>query len=102
MIVRGVLLFLLNLSLAQAAEPPPLPAEQTLRQLLDEIDRHERQNDQQRAALKKLEQQLACNWTLIRSYETCDRLYQETPQNHLTCVHKAKANAARCLTGTSD
>jgi len=102
MIVHGIILFLLSLSLAQAAETAPPQAEQALRQLLDDIDRHEQRNDQQRAALQRIEQQLECNWTLIRSYETCDRLYQDEPPNHLTCVRKAKENAARCLTGTSD
>ncbi|HEC20549.1 MAG TPA: hypothetical protein ENI97_14625 [Gammaproteobacteria bacterium] len=102
MIVHGIILFLLSLSLAQAAETAPPQAEQALRQLLDDIDKHEQRNDRQRAALQRIEQQLACNWTLIRSYEICDRLYQDEPQNQLTCVRKAKENAARCLTGTSD
>ncbi len=100
MIVHGLILLLLSLSLAQAADTTP--TQQALRQLLDDIDKQEKQNDEQRAALQRMEQQLTCNWTLIRSYETCDRLYPDKAQNYLACARKAKINATRCLANTTD
>ncbi len=91
----------LTLSLANATEIAPPQTKQALRQLLEDIDEHEQHNDRQRAALQRMEQQMECNWALIRSYEICTRLYQDEPQNHRACVNKAKLNTTRCLSGTT-
>lgn len=101
-ILRSAVLFLLSLSLAGAAEVATPQTEQALRQLLEDIDKHEQGNDRQRTALQRIEQQMECNWALIRSYEICTRLYQDEPQDHLACVNKAKTNTTRCLTSTTD
>ncbi len=101
-VLRSTVLFLLSLSLACATEVDTPQTEQALRQLLEDIDKQEQGNDRQRAALQRIEQQMECNWALIRSYEICTRLYQDEPQNHLVCVNKAKTNTTRCLINTTD
>ncbi len=101
-VLHSTVLLLLTLSLASAAEITPTQTEQALRQLLEDIDEHEQYNDRQRAALQRMEHRMECNWTLIRSYETCTQLYQNEPQNHLACVNKAKENTTRCLANTTD
>ncbi len=99
-VLRSAVLFLVTLSLASATEIAPPQTEQTLHQLLEDIDEQEQHNDRQRTALQRIERQMECNWTLIRSYETCSQLYQDEPQNHVACVNKAKANTTRCLSPT--
>ncbi len=102
-ILRSTVLFLLTLSLSSAAEIDPPQTQQALRQLLEDIDEHEQHNDRQRATLQRIEQQMECNWALIRSYEICTRLYQQDePQKHLACVNTAKENTTRCLSSTTD
>lgn len=94
-----LILFCLSLTLASeaSASSPVTPTEETLRQLIDQIDENEQLNRAKREEMKKKEQTIACNWHLIRSYEVCTQLYQNKPQEQLACVQKAKNNAARCL-----
>jgi len=94
---RSALLLLIVLPLAGAGAAEAPATQQELRRLQEEIDAGERRNAQQRAELQRLEQQLACNWALIRSYELCDQLYPEAAQDHLTCNRRARQNTARCL-----
>ncbi|MCF6210090.1 MAG: hypothetical protein L3K24_05360 [Gammaproteobacteria bacterium] len=101
-VLRSTVLFLFALSLASAAEIAPPQTKQALRQLLEDIDEHEQHNDRQRAALQRIEQQMECNWALIRSYKICTQLYQDEPQKHLACVNTAKENTTRCLSSTTD
>ncbi|VAX03176.1 hypothetical protein MNBD_GAMMA20-477 [hydrothermal vent metagenome] len=102
-VLRSTVLFLLTLSLASATEIDPPQTKQALRQLLGDIDKHEQHNNRQRAVLQRIEQQMECNWALIRSYEICTQLYrQDEPQKHLACVNTAKENTTRCLSNTTD
>lgn len=101
-VLRSAVLFLVTLSLASAMEIAPPQTEQTLHQLLADINEQEQHNDRQRAALQRIERQMECNWALIRSYETCSQRYQDEPRNHLACVNTAKASTTRCLTSTTN
>lgn len=92
-----VVLLLLIVPLAFAGEADVAEPRQELRQLLEEIDRNEQHNAQQKAELRRLERKMECNWALIRSYELCDQLYANAPQDHLTCTRRARQNAAHCL-----
>lgn len=71
--------------------------QQRLQQLLDDLKKSEQQRDEQKAVLENLAKQTECNWTLIQSYETCEQLYQQAPQELVDCTRKAKANAVKCL-----
>lgn len=74
--------------------------QQRLQQLLDDVKKTEQQRDQQKAVLDRLQQQMDCNWTLIQSYEVCEQLYQQQPEELLECIRKAKANAIKCMAPT--
>jgi hypothetical protein len=94
------ILFLLTLNTGLAAELDinSLKAQQEqLQSLLNDIDKASEQRQQHAAQISRLKHQLECNWTLIRSYENCGRLYENDLQEHLKCSSSAKRTAAKCL-----
>ncbi|NOX75363.1 MAG: hypothetical protein GXP17_01795 [Gammaproteobacteria bacterium] len=93
-----LILLILGFSAAEAASPvSSLPSRQYLQKLLDDIKQAQQQKGEQTAALKQLEQQLACHWTLIRRYQICDQLHPSQPSEQLRCTLQAKINADSCL-----
>ncbi len=98
--MKHFILILLSLGFGATEAAPqaaPLPPQQHLQKLLDDIKQLRQQKGEQTAAIKQLEQQLACHWTLIRSYQTCDQLHAKQPSEQLRCARHAKANADSCL-----
>ena len=97
--ILATLLFCL-LPLAGQAEPaankPPADPEK-LKALLEKLETATEQRKQQNAEVDQMSQKLECNWTLIRAYENCGKLYQDKPDEHLQCSNIAKQNAKRCL-----
>lgn len=91
-------LFGINTSLAEELDLDSLKSQQQeLQSILNEAEKASQQRTQQNLKIKQLKHQLECNWTLIRSYETCGQLHKSDPKEHLNCSTKAKRNVATCL-----
>lgn len=98
--MKGLLMICLLLTVTNsvAGEMDDLKQQQQrLQQLLNDIKSSEQQRERQKAVLERLQKQMECNWNLIQSYEVCEQLYQQSPQELLNCTTKAKDNAAKCL-----
>jgi septal ring factor EnvC (AmiA/AmiB activator) len=92
-------LFCLHASLSQAdsttTEEKPSPEQ--LESIMQKLEQSTKQREQQNTRVEALSRRLECNWTLIRTYETCEKLHKNNPDEHLKCSTIAKQNAARCL-----
>lgn len=93
-----ILLLAVNTSLAAELDIDSLKMQQKqLQSLLNDVEKASQQRTQHNRQIKRLKHQLECNWTLIRSYETCGQLYENNPKEHLNCSSTAKRTAATCL-----
>jgi len=72
-------------------------SEQQLQSILQELDNTAKQRQQQNIRLETLSRQLECNWALLRAYEACGQLQENTSNERMSCSATAKQNAARCL-----
>jgi hypothetical protein len=94
----GIFLLSINTSLAAETDIDGLKTQQRqLQLLLSEVEKASQQRAQHNAQIKRLKHQLECNWTLIRSYESCGRLHADDTKEHLNCLTAAKRTATTCL-----
>jgi len=70
---------------------------QQLRSLLQELEKSAKQRQLHGTQVDELSRRLECHWRLIRAYEICGQLHENSPSEHLECSANAKQNAARCL-----
>jgi len=97
-ILFGPLLLALNTSLAAESDIDSLKSQQQqLQSMLNDLEKASQQRAQQNEQIKRLRHQLECNWTLIRSYEICEQLHKNNPEEHLNCSSTAKRTAATCV-----
>ncbi len=74
--------------------------QQKLQTLLDKIGESQEQRDQQKYTLDKLDQQMECNWELIRGYDACEEIHKKNLEEHLNCKQIVQKNAVECLSRT--
>lgn len=100
-ILLGALLLVINTNLAAESDIDILKAQQLqLQSLLNDVEKASQQRAQQTAQIERLKHQLECNWTLIRSYEICEQLHKDNPEEHLNCSSTAKRTAATCISAS--
>lgn len=71
--------------------------QQKLKQLTDEISKAQDERNQQKAKLDKINNQMKCDWALLKAYDACESQNKDNPEKQLECKVKAKQEAKKCL-----